>query len=349
MLKNLRKNKDVVFLKNLSQRLNPARIYGLPKMHNPRQQGAVPPFQPIVSSIWAYNYNLAKYLCNLLTPFIPAEFCAEDSFSFVNEIQKLSMHNKFMVSFDVESLFTNIPLEESIDLAVSYITQYTNTTFSAKELKDLFHIATAQSHFSFNGSFYDQVDGVAMGSPLAPVLANLFMGHHEWVWLQNFGLTEVLFYRRYVDDTFCLFHSEADAVQFFHYLNSRHINIRFTMEKEFKNRLPFLDVLIDNNQVPVLTTVFRKSTFTSLLMNFTSFTSYSYKLGLIRILIQHTLSTRLLIPLSISFSSLTGKMATTAQSAPTLNYLTWANFLLLHKSGFAEPFSVFVTTALISS
>ena len=50
------------------------------------------------------------------------------------------------------------------------------------------------------------------------------------------------------------------------------------MEKESENRLPFLDVLIDNNQVPVLTTVFRKSTFTGLLMNFTSFTSYSYKL-----------------------------------------------------------------------
>ena len=77
------------------------------------------------------------------TPLIPTEFCAEDSFSFVNEIQKLSMHNKFMVWFDVESLFTNIPLEESIDLAVSYINQYTNTTFSAKELKDIFHIATA--------------------------------------------------------------------------------------------------------------------------------------------------------------------------------------------------------------
>ena len=77
-------------------------------------------------------------------------------------------------------------------------------------------------------------------------------------------------------------------MQFFHYLNSRHINIRFTMEKESENRLPFLDVLIDNNQVPVLTTVFCKSTFTGLLMNFTSFTSYSYKLGLIRTLIDRS-------------------------------------------------------------
>ena len=151
------------------------------------------------------------------------------------------------------------------------------------------------------------------------------------------------------------------------------------MEKESENRLPFLDVLIDNNQVHVLTTVFRKSTFTGLLMNFTSFTSYSYKLGLIRTLIDraykinstwlgfhqettkirdfllknsypaHIIGKAINSTINKFFFSLTGKMATTAQSAPTLNYLTWANFLLLHKSGFAEPFSVFVTTALISS
>ena len=47
------------------------------------------------------------------------------------------------------------------------------------ELRDLFSVATAQTHFLFNGSFYDQIDGVAMGFPLAPVLTNLFMGHHE--------------------------------------------------------------------------------------------------------------------------------------------------------------------------
>jgi len=152
------------------------------------------------------------------------------------------MHNKFMVSFDVESLFTNIPLEESINLAVKYITENTSISLTSKELRDLFSIATAQTHFSFNGSFYDQIDGVAMGSPLAPVLANLFMGHHEKVWLESFVSSEVLFYRRYVDDTFCLFHSVSEAELFFHYLNSQHKNIRFTMEKESEHKLAFLDV-----------------------------------------------------------------------------------------------------------
>ena len=187
-----------------------------PKMHKDRGPNSAPPFRPIVSSIGTYNYNLAKYLCNLLSPHIPTEHCATDTFSFVQDIQSLSMFGKFMVSFDVESLFTNIPLEECIDLAVNYISEGNpDLKLSESELRSLFTIATAQTHFLFNGSFYDQIDGVAMGSPLAPVLANLFMGHHEKLWLENFQGSEILFYRRYVDDTFCLFHSEHDAITFF--------------------------------------------------------------------------------------------------------------------------------------
>ena len=90
-----------------------------------------------------------------------------------------------MVSFDVESLFTNIPLIESIDLAVDYIMKGNpDIKLGRENLTKLFFFATAQTHFSFLGNFYDQNDGVAMGSPLAPVLANLFMGHHEKRWLE---------------------------------------------------------------------------------------------------------------------------------------------------------------------
>ncbi|CAH3121911.1 unnamed protein product, partial [Pocillopora meandrina] len=77
-------------------------------------------------------------------------------------------------------------------------------------------------------SFYDQIDDVTLGSPLAPVLANLFMGHHEKLWLKNFQGSTILFYRRYVDDTFCLFNSDRGATIFFDCINSRHPNINFT-------------------------------------------------------------------------------------------------------------------------
>ena len=86
-----------------------------------------------------------------------------------------------------------------------------------------------------------------MGSPLAPVLANLFMGHHESNWINNFSGKKPLFYRRYVDDTFCLFENEIDAKLFFDYLNTRHDIIKFTFETEQDNKIPFLDILINKS------------------------------------------------------------------------------------------------------
>ena len=69
----------------------PARIYGLPKLHKDFGANSTPPFRPIVSSIATYNYNLAKYLCDLLSPHIPTEHCATNTFTIVQDIQSLSM------------------------------------------------------------------------------------------------------------------------------------------------------------------------------------------------------------------------------------------------------------------
>ena len=265
----------------------PARIYGLPKMHKIRSSNGVPPLRPIVSSVNTFNYQLAKYLCNLLQPHLPSTYSISDTFSFVEELKTVNFSNKFMVSFDVVSLFTNIPLKESIDLAVSYIAEGNpNLKLSKADLVKLFSFATSQTNFLFNGKLYDQVDGVAMGSPLAPVLANLFLGHHENIWLNKYQGPSLQFYRRYVDDTFCLFNNEQDALVFFDFLNSQHPNIKFTMEKESNKMLAFLDVCISNKDpCNLLTSVYRKNTFTGLLTNFYSFTSYSYKIGLIRTLV----------------------------------------------------------------
>ena len=154
------------------------------QMHKVQDHSSTPPFRPIVSSIGTCNYNLAKYLCTLLNPHIPNDYCAQDTFTFVSGVTRLHTLNKFMVSFDVESLFTNIPLIESINLAVDYIMKGNpDIKLGRENLTKLFFFATAQTQFSFLGNFYDQIDGVAMGSPLAPVLANLFMGHHEKRWL----------------------------------------------------------------------------------------------------------------------------------------------------------------------
>ena len=66
----------------------------------------------------------------------------------------------------------------------------------------------------FEANFYDQIGGVAMGSPLGPVLVNLFMGYHEQKWLQSFEECELILYRGYVDDIICIFKSESDTDKF---------------------------------------------------------------------------------------------------------------------------------------
>ena len=89
------------------------------------------------------------------------------------------------MSFDVTSLFTNIPLEEIINIAIDTIFENSsNVKFTRKELQKLFKVATSETHFIFNNEIYDQIDGVSMGSPLAPILANIFMGYNEKDWIE---------------------------------------------------------------------------------------------------------------------------------------------------------------------
>ena len=101
------------------------------------------------------------------------------------------------------SLFTNIPLQETIDIAINLIFNHnSNLNITKKELKKLFLFATSQTHFIFNSKFYNQIDGVAMGSPLAPVLANIFMGFYESKWLNEYNLSKPKFYLKLMSAIF---------------------------------------------------------------------------------------------------------------------------------------------------
>ena len=194
----------------------PASIYGLPKIHKLNINKDNLSLRPIISSIGTYNYNLSKFLTNLLAPVSPTTNRTKDSFTFGEEIKKVRATDKFLISYDVCSLFTKFPLKETIDIAVNLLFEHNPDFKIAKnELKELFDFATSGTHFLFDGSFYDQIDGVAMGSPLDPVLANLFMGYHEANWLQVFKDCEITLYRRYVDDIICLFISESDSDKFY--------------------------------------------------------------------------------------------------------------------------------------
>ena len=91
---------------------------------------------------------------------------------------------------------------------------------------------------------------VAMGSPLAPALANIFMGFYESKWLNEYNLNKPKFYLRYVDDIVAAFGKKQDSLDFLNFLNKRHPNIKFTIEKQTNHFKAFFDVSIPgiNNQ-----------------------------------------------------------------------------------------------------
>ena len=147
---------------------------------------SVPAFRPTLSSTGTYNYELATFLGKLLDDVIPNDHSAKDTFSFDEELKTVSVTNKYMVCYDVMILFTNIPLEETINLTINLLFEAKpDLNISRKDLQKLFQFATSQTNFLFNGNIYDQVDGVAMGSPLALILTNIFMGYHERDWIRN--------------------------------------------------------------------------------------------------------------------------------------------------------------------
>ena len=222
----------------------------------------------------------------MLDPIIPTSHCTKDSFTSCEEIKKASATNRFLISYDVCSLFTSIPLNETTETAVNLLFDHNpGLNITKTELKKRFEFAASGTYFLFQGTFYDQIEGVAMCSPLGPILANLFMGYYETLWLNAFRECEIILYRRYDDDIICLFNCESDADKFFEFLNTQHLNIKFTFEKQVIKQFSFLDVLITNDGDQFYTSVFRKETAIDLFTNYLGFTPFSYKVGLVRTLL----------------------------------------------------------------
>ena len=229
-----------------------------------------------------FNYSIAKYLVDILNPLTTNEYTVKDTFSFVNELKTFNADGT-MASFDVLSLFTNIPLADTFDIIADTCFPTDDATFknfSKQQFKKLFDIATKDSYFTCKDFIYRQVDGVAMGSPLRPTLANISMFYNEKRWLDNCPpLFKPIFYRRYVDDTFLLFRRPQDVDLFLDYLNAQHPSIKFTAEKEQNRELHFLDINISrlNDIILFSTTIYRKPTYTGLYTLFTSFIPHNIK------------------------------------------------------------------------
>ena len=139
-----------------------------------------------MSAIGTPTYKLVKFCDKLLKPITTNECTIKDSFSFVREVEEFDP-NLIMASFDVKSLFTNISITETICFFVEnlYRNQIHINSLSKSYFRSLLEMAMYESFLIFEQKYYKQCDDVAMGSPMGPTLANVFMCHFENTWLQN--------------------------------------------------------------------------------------------------------------------------------------------------------------------
>ena len=148
--------------------VTPSKVYGTAKVHKISENDTVDelPIQPIVSNIGTATYHLSKYLAKLLSLLSQSEYKIKNTKQFIEQIHMKQVPDGYkMVSFDIKSLFTNVPLEKTIEITSKriYERKEMNTSVSKKKMKQLLMLSTNNVHFTYDNKVYHQNNGVAMG------------------------------------------------------------------------------------------------------------------------------------------------------------------------------------------
>ena len=203
----------------------------------------------MLSATGTYNYPLAKWLEEKLKPLSTNAYTISDLFQFSQDIRNTSVDaDHILVSYDVTALFTNVAAHETITILVekafsdNWFKDTYDLSLTKDQLRDLLELASTNQLFQLNGTLYEQVEGVAMGSPLGPLLANTFMCSMEEKLEEKDELPS--FYKRYVDDTLTIMPDLDEANIFLDKLNSCHRSLKFTMEIAEQNAIPFVGMNI---------------------------------------------------------------------------------------------------------
>ena len=263
---------------------NTPRLYGIPKLHKPGV-----PMRPIVSFIGSPTYQLSKYLCHILSPLVgntTHHLRNTEDWTKLASTLKLTPQEE-MVSFDVVSLFTSVPTDIAVSTALKRLEDHETlrerTQLTPKEIASLLSFCLGATELQFQGRFYRQIHGTAMGSPVSVVIADLVMEELESKALSSYHSPPRVF-KRYVDDTVCII--AKDQINSFHsHLNRQNSHISFTVERYSDNGLPFLDTLnkvLDDGSVDV--TIYRKKTHTDRYLCYDSHHAPQHKVAVVRTL-----------------------------------------------------------------
>ena len=228
-------------------------------------------------------------IAQILSPLVGKnQYALLNSATMVDELSNITLcETDVLVSFDVTALFTKVPVDKSLDIIFERLeadtTLSSRTRLKAAQVRDLLRTCLKTTYFQYDGVIYTQVEGAAMGSPVSPIVANLFMEWFEETALRTFRY-EITIWRRYVDDTVvALCDSLIDMLS--DHINSIDPAIKFTREEEDNKTIPMLDTLVRRTEERKLTfSVYRKPTHTDQYLQFASNQPLQHKLGVVRTL-----------------------------------------------------------------
>ena len=278
-LKQQRKLDERTYRKLHSTNGIPPAIRGSVKHHKPNN-----PLRPIVTCRNTALYNTSKLLADILAPLQNNNgHTVTNSTDFTHKLSNTNIaDDEIMISFDVVSLFTAIPVEKTCEHIRNKLlkdaTLEQRTSLTIDDIIKLLRFTLSNSYFNYNRQTYKQIHGCAMGSPMSPIVANLCLEVIEELALAQATPPPKKWYR-YVDDVFSIIKKHA-LNSFHNLLNSIDADINFTIEHEQDGRLSFLDILVSptNNGI-LITSVYRKPTHTDNYLEFNSHHDKQHKVS----------------------------------------------------------------------
>ena len=243
------------------------------------------PLRPIISQIPTPIYQLTKTIKQLISPYLPSKYNIKSTHELIQVLHTIKPNNGILASLDVENLFTNVPVNETIDIIINNI--YNNPSLPPLKInpnilrKLLLTCTTEVPFYDHLENIYVQTDGVSMGSVLGPIFSNFYMSDLENRIFNSIKKPPI--YLRYVDDILILTNNinEINILQDTFQNNSV---LNFTHELNKNNKISFLDVFIDtNNNNNFTTSTYKKpSSNNSCTLNFKSECPFRYKKAIIR-------------------------------------------------------------------
>ena len=216
-------------------------------------------------------------------------FSVQNTMDFVEQVKNIKLQpQECIVSYDVKALFTSVPTKSAVNIIKQLLEDdkelQQRTTMTVQNIICLLEFCLNNTNFIFQGNYYEQTEGAAMGSPLSPIIANIYMEAFEKQAIST-AQHPPIFWRRFVDDTFVVIQKTKED-SFFNHLNSIDERIQFTREESRSDgSMPFLDTLVTiNGDGSLSTKVYRKKTHTDLYLQWDSHHSIAAKYSVINTL-----------------------------------------------------------------